>query len=47
MKEYILGNKKIMTTPERYESTFKNLGYKPYEEKKNIKKEAEKEPKNE
>lgn len=41
MKEYILGNKKIITTPNRYERTFKELGYIPYEEKKSIKKEVE------
>ncbi len=39
MKEYILGSKKILTTPDRYEKTFKELGYIPNEEKKEVKKE--------
>lgn len=33
MKKYILGNKIISTTPERYETTFKDMGYVPYKEK--------------
>ena len=46
MKEYILENKIIITTPERYEKTFKLLGYKPYEKEENIKEETEKIQKN-
>lgn len=45
MKEYILGDKKIITTPERYERTFKSLGYILYEEKKEVKMEVEPKPK--
>jgi hypothetical protein len=37
MEKYILGNNIIKTTKERYESTFKALGYEPYIEKKEIK----------
>ena len=32
MEKYILGENIIITTRERYEKTFKNLGYKPYKE---------------
>ncbi len=48
MKEYILGNKIISTTPERYETTFKDMGYVPYkkkEEKIDDKEPKKKEPK--
>ena len=34
MNKYILGNKVIETTEERYNTTFKDLGYKPYQEPK-------------
>jgi hypothetical protein len=40
MNEYILGDKKIKTTAERYEATFKALGY------VSVKAEKVKEPKN-
>jgi hypothetical protein len=33
MNKYILGNKMIETTTERYETTFKAMGYVPYVEK--------------
>ena len=45
MEKYILGNNIIKTTKERYESTFKALGYEPYVERKQIKKESEFKPK--
>ncbi len=35
MEKYILGENIIITTPQRYEKTFKALGYKPYKETKN------------
>jgi len=40
MKDYILGEKIISTTPEKYESTFKAMGYMPL--KKQPKKEEKK-----
>lgn len=42
MEKYELNGNIIITTKERYEKMFKNLGYKPYNEKqKNIEKEDE------
>ena len=32
MEKYILGENIIITTPQRYEKTFKTLGYIPYKE---------------
>ena len=34
MNKYILGNKIIETTEERYNNTFKDIGYVPYVEHK-------------
>ena len=34
MEKYILGENIIITTPQRYEKTFKALGYMPYKEPK-------------
>lgn len=36
LKTYILGSQKIQTTEERYERVFKDMGYKPYIEKKAV-----------
>ena len=36
MNKYILGNKIIETTEERYNNTFKSIGYIPYVERKVI-----------
>lgn len=35
MNKYILGNKIIEATEERYNNTFKSIGYVPYVEKNN------------
>ena len=43
MNKYILGNKIIEATEERYNNTFKSIGYVPYVEKVERKEETEKE----
>lgn len=48
MRDYILGDKIISVTPEKYESVFKGLGYLPYvkEEKAKVVETTEKKTKN-
>ena len=41
MNKYILGNKIIEATEERYNNTFKSIGYVPYVEKVERKEETE------
>lgn len=45
LNKYILGNKKIETTEERYNRVFKDMGYIPYVEKKQEKEIAKEETK--
>lgn len=44
MEKYELNGNIIMTTKERYENSFKRLGYKPYKEEKAIERETEIKP---
>ena len=47
MNKYILGNKIIEATEERYNNTFKSIGYVPYVEKKAIEPKEEVKPERE
>ena len=43
MRDYILGDKVISTTPEKYESIFKAMGYEPLKKEQPKKEEPKKE----